>query len=179
MSLTESDLATLNEGSYYDTETARALAKTIHDDWDVDEDLSDEYTKVYHNKTANKTVAAFRGTKLKDPTDHVSNALYFVGLGKVSKRYKHANDKTNEVIAKYSSGNTQLVGHSLAGNVVSDVSKNKGTQATTFNKGRTALPKTKGKNETSRKVITDPISHGGTFKLPKTINPHSLKNFQN
>lgn len=136
--MNEQDLALMSKGAYYSRDVARDLVKTIHSDWDVDNEFTTDQTTVYHHKPSKNTVVAFRGTK--EPGDLVTDSLMFLGLGGKTKRFKEANELTKRVVEKYGKTNTSLTGHSLGSNIASDVSKKQDLPTTGFAKGRTLLP---------------------------------------
>ena len=185
--LTERDLALFNMGAY---ESPHYHANQVGNGWNVDDELSDHHSTVYHNPTTKHSVVAFRGTA--DKQDLKTDALLFLGLGGKSKRYKESNELAEKVIAKYGKSNVSLTGHSLSGDIASNVSRNKDLDAYTFNKGRKLLPSKNAPREKSVRVIGDPLSGnaiipsafslpnvltGGSGRLQKSANPHSLANF--
>ena len=185
--LTESHLAMLASGAY---ESPHYFANQVGNGWGVDDELSDHHSTVYHNPTTKHSVVAFRGTAEKQ--DLKTDALLFLGLGGKTNRYKEANALTDKVIAKYGKPNVSLTGHSLSGDIASNVSKNKDLDAYTFNKGRKLLPSKIAPREKSVRVVGDPLSGnaiipsafslpnlltGGSGRLQKSANPHSLSNF--
>lgn len=182
------DLARLASAAY-ESSNDRALAKAreIDPEYELDDEFSNKYTKVFHNPKTRNTVISHRGTAEK--SDIGTDALVFLGLPTFSSRFKNARTLTNKVITKYSKENVSCVGHSLGGSLCSDTSKRSDIPAVNFNKAKTLLPTSKGSKETSHKTITDPLSGsalgtpfrsaGSTFHLPKKVigNPHSLDNF--
>lgn len=185
--LSERDLALFNMGSY---ENPHYHSKQVGADWSVDDELSDHHSTIYHNPNTKHTVVAFRGTA--DKHDVGTDALMFLGLGGKTNRFKEATELTNRVISKYGRDKTELTGHSLGSNIGSSVSKNTGLPTTSFNKGKTLLPTRNAKNERVIRNAFDPFSGnavipsafslpnlliGGSGRLPKSANPHSLNNF--
>lgn len=187
--LSERDLALFNMGSY---ENPHYHSKQVGADWSVDDELSDHHSTIYHNPNTKHTVVAFRGTA--DKHDLKTDTLLFLGLGGKSNRYKEANALTEMVISKYGRDKTSLTGHSLAGDIASNVSKNKDIDAYTFNKGRRLLPSRNAPRETSVRVVGDMLSGNAvipsSFSLPNLItgglgrvpnlskgHPHSLNQF--
>lgn len=185
--LSERDLALFNMGSY---ENPHYHSKQVGADWSVDDELSDHHSTIYHNPNTKHTVVAFRGSAEKH--DIGTDALLFLNLGAKTNRFKDANALTDKVIQKYGKQNTSLTGHSLGGAIASNVSKNKDLDTTTFSKGRTLLPTKNAPREKSLRSILDPLSGsaiipsafslpnlliGGSGRLPKSTNPHSLANF--
>lgn len=185
--LTERDLALFNMGAY---ESPHYHANQVGNGWNVDDELSDHHSTIYHNPNTKHTVVAFRGTK--DKHDLGTDALLFLGLGGKTNRYKTANNITDKVISKYGRENTSLTGHSLGGDIASNVSKNKDLDATTFSKGRKLLPSKNAPREKALRSVLDPLSGnavipssfslpnlltGGFGRIPKSTNPHSLANF--
>lgn len=181
------DLALFSQGAY---ENPNYHASQVSPDWSVDGELSDHHSTIYHNPNTKHTVVAFRGTA--DKQDLKTDALLFLNMGGKTKRYKDANALTDKVIAKYGKPNVSLTGHSLAGDIASNVSKNKDLDATTFSKGRKLLPSKNAPREKSLRSILDPLSGnavipsafslpnlliGGYGRVPKSANPHSLNNF--
>ena len=187
--LTESHLAMFASGAY---ENPHYHTSQVGDGWGVDDELSDHHSTVYHNKNTKHSVVAFRGTA--DKQDLKTDALLFLGLGGKSKRYKDANALTDKVIAKYGKPNVSLTGHSLAGDIASNVSKNKDLDATTFSKGRKLLPSSNAPREKALRSVLDPLSGAAiipsAFSLPNLLiggsgripsfskgHPHSLQHF--
>ena len=185
--LSERDLALFASGAY---ENPEYHSKLVGDDWNVDKELSDHHSTVYHN--GKHTVVSFRGTA--DKHDLKTDAFLFLNMGGKTKRYKDANALTDKVIQKYGKQNTSLTGHSLSSDIASNVSKNKDLDAYTFNKGRKLLPSKNAPREKSVRVIGDVLSGtsiipsafslpnlltGGYGKIPNLSkgHPHSLNNF--
>ena len=175
--LSTSEIARLTNASYYDNQRALTEAKNVHPDYELDEELSGRYQKVFYNPTTKNTTVAFRGTSVKDAKDIVADSLYLIGMGRHSSRFKNGKTLVNKVIAKYSKENVELGCHSLSGNICNDVSKDLDVKATSFNPGKTLIPASKAPKNTKHRVIGDPLSSTGTSQLPRDINPHSLRNF--
>ena len=176
--LSTSDYAKLSSAAY-ETSLDRALSKAreVHQGFELDPEFSNKYTKVFTNPELKQTVISHRGTAEK--SDIGTDALVWLGLPSFSSRFKNARTLTNKIVNKYGRENVSCTGHSLGSAVCSDTSKRSDIPAVNFNKVKTLIPTSKGSKETSHKVITDPLSAGSTFHLPKKVigNPHSLDNF--
>ena len=188
MSLSRSHQAQLAAGSYESNQRALEIAQGIHPNWTVDEEFSNRHMKTYHRPDTKETVVSYRGTKATEGADLAADGLYFFGLGRHSSRYKNAKTTTKKVMERYcTSGdcsNLSTASHSLGGSIGSDISKDLDITTTNFGKGRQLLPRS-GKKEKNYRNVFDPLSGSGmgvvnlTGKLvkPRSVNPHSLKNF--
>ena len=174
---TSSDYAKLSKAAYYSDDRALSMAREVDPDFHLDTELSNVHMKTFHNPNLNKTVVSFRGTKLNDASDHLTNTLTFFNAGHHSSRFKNGSAAVKKAVQKYGKNNVSCTGHSQGGAVCSDVSKTEDIPAVTFNKAKTLIPTKKAPKETSYKTITDPLSAGSTFKLPKKINGHSIDNY--
>ena len=187
--LSDKDLAMLNMGSY---DNAHYHASVVGKGWIVDDELTTPESTVYHNPISKHSVIAFRGTAEKK--DLRTDALLFLNIGGKSNRYKESNMLADRVISKYGKENTSLTGHSLSGDIASNVSKNKDLDAVTFNKGRKLLPSKNAPRERAIRSVGDPLSGSAVipsaFSLPNLIlggagripnlskgTPHSLSQF--
>lgn len=177
--------AILAKGSYENNDTARQMAKTIHENWDVDQEFSNRNVKVYHRPDTKQTVISFKGTSVTSPQDLVADGLFFFGLGRYSSRYKNAKKITNKVIEKYGAENVSSASHSLGANIGSEIASDTGIPTLSLNKGRTLVGRS-AHSESSVRHIADPLSGRGAGLLPlpsgKSIlrlsaNPHSIDNF--
>lgn len=75
----------------------------------LDESLSGNRVKVYHDASTKHTVVGHRGSASKQ--DWVENALYAVGI-KGGKNFKHSRETQKKVQAKYGTSNLTTIGHS-------------------------------------------------------------------
>ena len=188
--LSERHLAMFASGAYESPDIAHNIAKEVGNDWGIDRDLTNHHSTVYRNENTKHTVVSFRGTK--DRNDLKTDSLLFLGLLGKSQRVKDANALTEKIISKYGKDNLELASHSLGANIGSSVSKKTGIPTTSFSKGKTLLPSKNAANEKVIRNVLDPFSGnaiipsafslpnlliGGTGRLPKNINPHSLNNF--
>lgn len=189
--LSDEDYGWFSKGAYEKPETARELAKTVSDDWDVDGDLTDNHTTTYHNAKTKHTVVAYRGTA--DKKDLLTDSMVFLNMGNRTKRFKESQDHTKKVIDKYGKQNVSLTGHSLGSAIASSVGKKQDLPVVGFSKARTLLPSSSGKKEKNIRIAGDPFSGaavlpsalsspailltGGKGRVPKKLNTHSMSNF--
>ena len=126
-------------------------------DYKIDNSLSGQRVKVYHNNNTNQTVVAHRGTN--SVQDWGTN----VGLlfGYKSKRFKHAKQIQDKAALKYGNENLTTVGHSLGAKIAEEVGKN-GHEIITLNKPVTPLDlyynKKIGNNQIDIRTKNDPVS---------------------
>jgi Lipase (class 3) len=178
------------------------------DGYQLDKELSNRKTKVYHNPETKKTVVAHRGTKVTDKKDLLNDVLVATGLlsSSTSNRVKNATDIAKKAESKYKDSDIKNTGHSLGGTVASEVGKSlsvKNSAVETYNKGASPLDIgkniynkvkcslsnsdecKKAKNQTHNITGIDPISvsnllHAGKTNIvkPTKLNVHSLSNFK-
>jgi hypothetical protein len=177
------------------------------DGYQLDKGLSNKKTLVYNNPNTKQTIVAHRGTVLTDKNDLKNDAKLLTGNLESSKRVKNATKITKEAEKKYSDSQLSSTGHSLGSAVAQRASKGvsvENSKVTGYNSAVTPLDAVKNimnnkecKNNNSEKCRRlrnvelnttgiDPVSglallgHAGTTKVkkPKSINTHSLSNFQ-
>lgn len=167
------------------------------DGYELDEELSDLRTAVYHNPNKKDTVIGYRGTVIGDADDFLTDAEIYKGTHRNTSQFINAENSFEKAREKYGTVNA-VAGHSLGGTKSKHISKKYNVKAHAFNTGV-------GKDETyvkdtlncmlpsppvwcdkltTHKVIGDPISFfsGGygntrTYRTKKRYNNHSLSNF--
>lgn len=159
--------------------------------YNLDNFLSNNDVKVFHNPNKNKLLIAGAGThKMSDIATDVNLAI---GNLKNTDRYKEARDILNKAKTKYQPKDTTIVGHSLFGTIAGYIA-NKNDRVITLDKGATIGQKTR-KNEigyrtsgdvvsllnaNSKRVRTLPNPNIATSNLIRdTLKAHDLKNIKN
>lgn len=154
----------------------------------LDNNLSNDKSKVFVNPNKKEIILSFRGTQ--DKHDMLTD-ITAIGFGdkKHNKQFKNATNKLNKVHDLYPEYDSVVVGHSLGGSLSEYANKNakhRATKVITYNKG-SAIPdyfQKRASNQTDIRREGDPISvaskyqKGGKYK-EKRINgrdPHSIKN---
>ena len=122
----------------------------------LDNDLSGERVKVYHNNNKNHTVVAHRGTN--GMQDWITDARLLIG-DKTNKRYQHAKDISNKAHEKYQGSKFTQIGHSLAGDIANE-SKQNNDEVIKYNAPTTPIDilKPQQNNEYRIRTSLDPIS---------------------
>ena len=108
----------------------------VPDGYILDTELSRRRTKVYIN--CNKVVIAFRGTQLtqKDGfVDIYTDCLLFIGLERLSNRFRKSVNLAYQVVEKYPDKMIILCGHSLGGSIANYVSSITGLPGFSLNSG--------------------------------------------
>ena len=105
--------------------------------YELDKDLSDNRTAVFHNKDKGRSYIGFRGTA--DSKDLYTDLLDPRGnilKGTQNKNPQFQNDlKMYDAVQKKYGGSTAVSGHSLGGQRARHVSKHRGAQGQGFNVG--------------------------------------------
>jgi len=78
--------------------------------YNLDNELSNDYAKVYHDKNSNQTIISHKGTD--GLLDWTNNLMYASGLYDFTNRTKQAKEAQNKVIEKYGNENLSTIGHS-------------------------------------------------------------------
>lgn len=107
-------------------------------DYQLDTELSDKNTAVYHNAKTNKNYIGFRGTAdLKDVYTDVADKRGNIlrGTQKNNPMYKADLALFDKVKGKYG-GTTAVSGHSLGGSRAQNVSQQRNVKGQAFNLGR-------------------------------------------
>ena len=138
-----------------------------------DDSLSGKRAQVYTNQEG-KAVVVHRGTS--GIHDMITDAKLSLGFNK-SKRMSHAKKIQSRAEAKYGSGNTTTMGHSLGGHLAEKVA-HKDSDVVTLNKA--ALPKDMFKkiksNQTdirTKRDLVSMLSKGQKGGTKVTIKSHS------
>ena len=162
----------------------------------------DTRSQVY--KKDNKVVVSLRGTDPTSIKDLANDALIAVGLNRHSNRYKKDKKLVKDSIKKYGKENVSITGHSLAGNIAKQLSRDLNVKAKVYNPG--AGPRQlisgvadriacklnkkgkrckKAKLTTTYRTKSDPVSILGvtgvntkSIKRKKGKDPHTLDNFK-
>ena len=108
-----------------------------HKGYELDKDLSDKTTAVYHNPTTKQNYIGFRGTAdmkdlFTDTLDPRGNIVR--GTQRNNPVYKADLKKYDAVKAKYG-GDTRVSGHSLGGSRAKFVSRERNAHGQSFNLG--------------------------------------------
>lgn len=101
------------------------------DGFERDSSLSGNRAQVYHNKQTGKTIVSHTGTN--SIQDWGTNAALAVGLGKYTKRYRHAKKIQDQAAAKYGNHTITTLGHSQSGHLGAMAGKDS-HEIITFNK---------------------------------------------
>ena len=98
------------------------------DGYELDEQLSNLYGKVYFNEDLKKVVLAFRGTGMENlGTDWINNLIFLVSDPgyKLTSRYQTALKMYTSAMKKYKGFKFELLGHSQSGVIVNNLCSNK------------------------------------------------------
>ena len=119
------------------------------DGYILDEDISQETARVYHNPTTNKTIVIHRGTA--SLSDWALNLSYGLGVEQYLPRWQISKEVQESAVKKY--GKVDTIGSSLGATLASDLAEN----AVTYNKP--IYPKSKQKDkEFNIRSEYDPVS---------------------
>lgn len=128
--------AILSEISYRDNRK-----EILHDhyglyDYQIDENLSGENSIVVLTPD-NKTVIAYRGTNVHNPSDLVADAHILFGTHHLnwSSRFKEAEDVYQKSTKRYPDREVVVTGHSLGGAQSMKIAKDHGLEGHHFNPG--------------------------------------------
>jgi hypothetical protein len=156
---------------------------------------ADKDRHVYENPATKHAVLSFRGTKVKDARDLLTDAAIFFGKEEKTPRFIESERKAVELLQSKKYDKITTTGHSLGGTISSHIAREYGLESHAFNPAFT-LPhiakslkdkltfRKKNKNLNIYTNYRDPISMGVAFshgqvhvRKQKEANPHSLKNF--
>ena len=165
------------------------------DGFELDDELSDLKTAVYHHPTKKETYVSYRGTA--DADDLMTDSKITQGKHRGDHQFIDAENKFEKAQKKYGKV-SGVTGHSLGGTKTQHISKKYNVKGHAFNAG-TGIDETYIKDSircklprppkfcdklTSHKVQGDPISYlsGGygkkkTYKTKKPYLNHSLSNW--
>jgi hypothetical protein len=153
-----------------------------------DKDLSSKHQQVYYHPDKKQTVIPVRGTKSLG--DVWTDTSLLTGHVKHTQRFKEAQDTYDKANAKYNPESSVLIGHSLGGEIVSNIKSRPGVKKITYNKGaglQYLFGKQNAKNETAYRTMFDPASifvahKKGTVNIPNytqaPLASHSYNNLQ-
>lgn len=106
--------ADLSAGAYKGDDFYEAQKIAEKHGYALDDELSDNDRHVYYDRYG-KAVVAFRGTKLTNPSDLLTDIAIWGGFAPASNRYRQSNKTVQRAIDKYGKDNITLTGHSLGG----------------------------------------------------------------
>jgi hypothetical protein len=136
--------------------------------YELDSELSDRFTRVYHDKKKNWTTIVVRGTGSADPgdvfpRDILVDAKLLFG-SKSDKRFTSAAKITEKAREKYDPSRMTLLGSSLGGAIINEINEKNPGVFEVITSGRPVLiaDAIKGKpvpdNQTDVRTSTDPVS---------------------
>ena len=135
-------------------------------DYQIDDELSGQRAKVWHNPVTNKTIIAHKGTQ--SISDWGTNAQLGMFGYTGGARFVHARKIQKEAIRRYGGDDADInvIGHSLGSRLASDTSRgdNRVRDVVVFQKPNLAMDfwQPPAKNETAIRTTWDPVSamHG-------------------
>ena len=140
--------------------------------YNYDKDLSNETNQVYYNPEQNKLIHGVRGTaSLSD----IGTDIYLAtGNLKKTNRYKDSLNIYNKAKSKYNNAPTTLVGHSLAGGIISELpSDDIKDKVISVDKGSAPFHRSR-KNENSYRTSGDLVSIANiNSSKTKTLNQYN------
>jgi len=138
-----------------------------HNDFEIDNSLSDRRVQVYKHKHTKQAVVVHRGTN--DFNDVITDARYAIGK-KDDARFQHSIDTQKKAHEKYGAENTTTLGHSLGKMLGAEAGKDS-KEIITYNGGYnlTDAINPHNKNEYSIRTSGDPVSILGSQKANITI----------
>ena len=94
-------------------ETYKKEPEQTINNYSLDNELSNDYAKIYHDKNTNQTVISHKGTD--GLLDWTNNLMYASGLYNFTDRTRQAKEAQDKTIAKYGNEQLSTVGHSQSG----------------------------------------------------------------
>ena len=145
------------------------------DQYNIDEELSNEHAKTYHDPKTGHTVVVHRGTS--GASDWLNNLSYGLGRYKKTDRYKTGKDIQNKANEKYGAENISTLGHSQGAILARELGKG-GKEVITLNPAY--MGEKEGDNEHTIRSSSDVVSglknywKGGNDITIKSKNPFNI-----
>ena len=145
------------------------------DQYNIDEELSNEHAKTYHDPKTGHTVVVHRGTS--GASDWLNNLSYGLGRYKKTDRYKTGKDIQNKANEKYGAENISTLGHSQGAILARELGKG-GKEVITLNPAY--MGEKEGDNEHTIRSSSDVVSglknylKGGNDTTIKSKNPFNI-----
>lgn len=167
-SIEQHKYARMATSSYYhdDQKKVEELFSKMEElkDFELDTQLSTQEHSIFHNKTTNETVIAYRGTTNLDDVKTDSHIL--MGREKNTERYKQSEDVFEKTKDKYG-GDITTTGHSLGGGISLHISEKYDVKGHHFNPAISPTQVfdkdhyTNNSNQIIYRTKLDPVSIGG------------------
>lgn len=146
----------------------------------LDEDLSSDKHKVYHDRRSKHTVIAFKGTNILDKKDIKSDINIAISNEKNDNQFKNAEQVYEKTRSKYGDKITPT-GHSLGGTKANYIANKYDKKAIVFNPGTGLIPlKTPNSKVYNVKedIISERVDKNDVIIDQTSWNPHTLSNYE-
>jgi hypothetical protein len=147
------------------------------EEYQLDQELSNEYGKVYNNPFTNHTIISHRGTQ--GISDWKNNAMYMTGLYNYTDRNKYGKELQNKTSDKYGNENLSTVGHSQGAILARNHGKDS-FETINVNPANGFFPNSSNVNEytvrSSGDLVSSPKTYSDTIKsvlFPKWSKSHN------